>query len=159
MITRTQIAHLAELVTATRPAWDLDGIHRTLNTYADTDTDPSQLFTAAIAAASDPSAATPSAIKFAKYWQTTSNPETSPDRSKYASRCKIEGHSGWSGNCPQCRSETIAPAEPKPCPKHLRTVEYRARGKPDGEIIRTVQTSSYYQHNCLECRREAAKEA
>lgn len=136
MITRTQIAALVALIDSLRSDWDRPGTASTLEQYADTDADPHQLFTAALTAAADPDNETPKAMTWAKYWQPAKHKKSTPGSPRARDTCPVDGHSGWAGNCPQCRSEQIAKRDPQPCPK---------------------PGHHYWTHNCLDCRRDAAK--
>ena len=128
MITREQATHIAQIARTIRPTWDELALINLIGDHQ-VETLP-QIFEAAIMAATNPRAETPRALNWSEHWRSLRVAGEPLARRT----CPVDGHSGVAHNCPQCRSEEIAPRHPQPCPK---------------------PGHKYWSHNCLDCRREA----
>lgn len=111
-LTHDQARHLAGLVAALRPGWDVPGIRKAL-WDARTKGTPDQVAHAAITAAMDPANRTPAVIALdGPHWAGVRPVET---RSGDYDRCEVPGHEQWPAwHCAGCRADARAANEPRP---------------------------------------------
>lgn len=129
-----QAKHLAALVAALRPGWDVPGVRKAL-WDARTKGTPDQVAHAAITAAMDPTNRTPAVIALdGPHWATVRPVET---RGANYDRCQVPGHEQWPAwHCAGCRADARVadspretapePFDPGPGPELARTALHAA---------------------------------